>query len=234
MPPIWKSATGAASVARVDPDPRSGRRAIVLDAHRIGFATLLIADDMKGNPSAAMSDFLKVIVLRHGRFFQDSADVCHFARSSAYLCTGFCTFSPPRPETNFAHAAGAARTQALRQAAFIVRRSERGRRDAKAVYSLNGWTTDIRSNSDSGGKADIARGQIRAITGSGPPHSITSSARTRSIAGTSMPRALAVLRLITSSNLVGCSTGNSAGLEPLRMRSTYAAVRRKLSLWSFP
>ena len=33
-------------------------------------------------------------------------------------------------------------------------------------------------------------------------------------AGTSRPRALAVLRLITSSNLVGCSTGKSAGLAP--------------------
>jgi hypothetical protein len=30
--------------------------------------------------------------------------------------------------------------------------------------------------------------------------------------------ALAVFTLITSSNLVGCSTGRSAGLAPLRMR----------------
>ena len=34
------------------------------------------------------------------------------------------------------------------------------------------------------------------------------------------PSAFAVLRLITSSNLVGCSTGRSAGLAPLRIRST--------------
>src|SRR6476659_2383708 len=46
-------------------------------------------------------------------------------------------------------------------------------------------------------------------------HSITSSARPSSIGGTSMPSALAVLRLITNSNLVGCSTGRSAGLTPL-------------------
>ena len=32
--------------------------------------------------------------------------------------------------------------------------------------------------------------------------------------------ALAVLRLMTSSNLVGCSMGRSPGLAPLRMRST--------------
>ena len=35
-------------------------------------------------------------------------------------------------------------------------------------------------------------------------HSITSSARASSVGGTSRPSALAVLRLMTSSNLVGC------------------------------
>src|SRR5262245_13386288 len=44
-----------------------------------------------------------------------------------------------------------------------------------------------------------------------PPHSITSSARASTVAGTSRPRALAVLRLITSSYLVGACTGRSAG-----------------------
>src|SRR5262249_15889700 len=42
-------------------------------------------------------------------------------------------------------------------------------------------------------------------------HSITSSARAMSVAGTSRPSAFAVVRLITRSNLVGCSTGMSAG-----------------------
>ena len=46
-----------------------------------------------------------------------------------------------------------------------------------------------------------------------------SSARTSSAGGTSMPSALAVLRLITSSYLVGACTGRSAGFSPLRMRS---------------
>ena len=36
----------------------------------------------------------------------------------------------------------------------------------------------------------------------------------------SMPSALAVLRLITSSYLVGACTGRSAGFSPLRIRST--------------
>src|SRR6478735_7075033 len=45
-------------------------------------------------------------------------------------------------------------------------------------------------------------------------HSITSSARCCRNQGTSRPNALAVLRLITSSNFVGSSTGNSEGLVP--------------------
>src|SRR5262245_10071884 len=52
------------------------------------------------------------------------------------------------------------------------------------------------------------------------PHSITSSARASRVAGTSRPRALAVLRLMTSSYLVGACTGRSAGFSPRRMRST--------------
>src|SRR5262249_23623959 len=51
-------------------------------------------------------------------------------------------------------------------------------------------------------------------------YSITSLACARSAGGTVMPTALGVLRLITSSNLVGACTGRSAGFSPLRMRST--------------
>jgi len=51
-------------------------------------------------------------------------------------------------------------------------------------------------------------------------HSITSSARTRSVGGTSKPRAFAVFKLRTVSYLVGASTGRSAGLAPRRIRST--------------
>ena len=42
-------------------------------------------------------------------------------------------------------------------------------------------------------------------------YSITSSARCWRNSGTSMPSALAVLRLIASSKVAGCSTGRSAG-----------------------
>src|SRR5919199_7015333 len=64
---------------------------------------------------------------------------------------------------------------------------------------------------------------------SAPAYWITSSARTRSDEGNVIPRALAVLRLSTSSNFVGCSTGRSAGLAPLRSLSTYVAPCRHTS-----
>mgnify|MGYP003694098021 CR=1 FL=1 len=51
-------------------------------------------------------------------------------------------------------------------------------------------------------------------------YSITSSARASSIGGISRPSVLAVLRLITSSYLVDCITGRSAGLVPFRILPT--------------
>src|SRR5712691_2132837 len=65
-------------------------------------------------------------------------------------------------------------------------------------------------------------------------HSITSSARASSVSGTVRPSALAVLRLIASRYLVGIWTGRSAGVSPLRMRSTYPAARRYWSTTSGP
>src|SRR6202521_2064954 len=51
-------------------------------------------------------------------------------------------------------------------------------------------------------------------------HSITSSARTSSERGRTRPSALAGLRFMTSSNLVGPCTGRPPGLGPRRIRST--------------
>src|SRR3974390_2615946 len=48
-------------------------------------------------------------------------------------------------------------------------------------------------------------------------HSMTSSASARSVGGMVRPSALAVLRLSISSNLVGCWTGQSPGVAPLRI-----------------
>jgi hypothetical protein len=57
--------------------------------------------------------------------------------------------------------------------------------------------------------------------------SITSSARTSREVGTWGTRVFAALKLMTSSKVVGCSTGRSAGLAPLSIRSTaYVRLRR--------
>src|SRR6266478_1748438 len=52
------------------------------------------------------------------------------------------------------------------------------------------------------------------------PHSITSSARASNVGGISRPSNLAAVRLMMSSNLVGCSTGMSPGFAPRRILST--------------
>src|SRR5450432_3688741 len=65
-------------------------------------------------------------------------------------------------------------------------------------------------------------------------YSITSSARLSSVSGTVRSSALAVLRLIASTYVVGCCTGKLAGLAPLRIRSTYEAARRQRSVLSIP
>src|SRR5262249_55554928 len=57
-------------------------------------------------------------------------------------------------------------------------------------------------------------------------HSITSSARSRIAGGSVTPSALAVLRLTTSWNFVGCSIGISEGFVPLRIFATKSPVRR--------
>jgi hypothetical protein len=57
-------------------------------------------------------------------------------------------------------------------------------------------------------------------------YSITSSARAIIVPGMVMPSSFAVARLMTSSNFVGCSIGNSPGFAPRRILSVYSAARR--------
>jgi len=71
----------------------------------------------------------------------------------------------------------------------------------------------------SGPTASILDRQLRATIRS-RGYSMTSSASAKSVGGILRLRVLAVLRLITSSNRVGCSTGRSAGLAPFRIRLT--------------
>jgi hypothetical protein len=65
--------------------------------------------------------------------------------------------------------------------------------------------------------------------GSSMGYSITWSARSSSGCGIVSPSALAVLRLITSSNLVGYSTGKSPGLVPFKIFATCPPARRSTS-----
>src|SRR5215467_9735939 len=51
-------------------------------------------------------------------------------------------------------------------------------------------------------------------------HSIISVTRTKNDSGMVKPSAFAVVLLKTRSNLIGCSTGMSAGFEPRRILST--------------
>jgi hypothetical protein len=82
--------------------------------------------------------------------------------------------------------------------------------------------------------ARTGREQVQQRSAVRQSHSITSSASASSWSGTASPMAFAAWRLITSSNLVGCSTGNSAGCAPLRIISTYSAARRYICRRSTP
>src|SRR5262249_55583109 len=64
------------------------------------------------------------------------------------------------------------------------------------------------------GRAADERDELAAF------HSITSSARASNVGGGSMPIALAGLKLMPNSYLVGACTGRSAGFSPLRTRLT--------------
>jgi len=97
-----------------------------------------------------------------------------------------------------------------------------------------------------GSKADMcsAKGHVRFTPESGHVrsardvrfgpiadiYSITSSAMERIPAGMVRPSALAVLRLITSSNFVGCNIGKSAAFSPLRTRPTYTPTKWYISV----
>src|SRR5215475_15390685 len=52
------------------------------------------------------------------------------------------------------------------------------------------------------------------------PYLITLSARASTLGGMVKPICLAAFRLMMNSNFLGCSTGRSAGLAPLRILST--------------
>ena len=103
-----------------------------------------------------------------------------------------------------------------------------------AGHFVSGYTDDVRFGSlvdICSAKRDVRfapeSGHVRctsscpqsANSGHRVAYSITSSARASNVGGIARPMALAALRLITKSNLVGCSTGRSAGLVPVSILS---------------
>jgi hypothetical protein len=99
--------------------------------------------------------------------------------------------------------------------------SARTRRSSRA----NGWLK-LAHETDSHAGVEYRRiGWSPVIQNvSSGSYSMTSSARARIVGGTVKPSALAVLRLITNSKVVGCCIGNSAGFAPLRILPTYAPI----------
>src|SRR5262245_37709634 len=103
---------------------------------------------------------------------------------------------------------------------------------AKSVYG-EPLTWDETQDADPGWRPGLLRfsgkrpgecAQRQPTEEGAPVHSTTWSARSRTDSGMVRPKALAVLALITNSNVVGSSTGRSAGLAPLRILSTETAV----------
>src|SRR6185369_272499 len=76
--------------------------------------------------------------------------------------------------------------------------------------------------------------RVAADGGKDEAHSITSSARSRTLLGTVRPSAFAAFTLMTRSNFVGCSIGSSAATAPFSKRSAIAPARRYRSTRSGP
>src|SRR5215471_8908462 len=80
-------------------------------------------------------------------------------------------------------------------------------------------------------KADIGCRDVRlaCTAANDDDYSTISSAVASSVCGKVRPSVLAVLRLRTRSNFVGCSTGKSDGFVPCSILCTYVALRRERS-----
>ena len=85
----------------------------------------------------------------------------------------------------------------------MLRAAPRCRRCSEEPDHRHGRLLRVRSDWPRGGRAAEHQDELA------PPHSITSSARASSVGGTSRPSILAVWALMTSSNLVDCTTGRS-------------------------
>ena len=105
--------------------------------------------------------------------------------------------------------------------AALRREARRGEAHRHPAQDL---AEDVAAGAGGGARLEAAARRCARWSGKRSPsreiYSITRSARTSTDCGIVRPSALAVLRLITSSILVGCSIGKSPGLAPLRILST--------------
>ena len=109
--------------------------------------------------------------------------------------------------------------------ALTVVGQKRGFEHASSTSALAPIATVLlqHSNRRSGPQPDVSNHSKRSL------YSMTSLASARSFGGILSPIAFAAFRLTTSSILVGCNTGKSADLEPLRILAAYAPACRHAS-----
>src|SRR3954453_576634 len=155
-----------------------------------------------------------------------SAAACSFSREQNTVSTCRALTSPASPACPNPHSVLRHHSPAALLSRYLLTRFRAlalfGRRSAERVVSSRRRAAE---NLTTSGCEQMQHGD---------PYSITSSAATWSVTGTVMPRACAVLRLITSSNCVGCRTGISAGFDPFRICPMYSPAWRYIQLMLGP
>ena len=118
-------------------------------------------------------------------------------------------------------------TQILRlRLRMTLRHSLTGRRNHSAICRSFG-TPNIVRKSSTNTLPQMSNYESPSTAGGLPTinYLMTLSARASTFGGIVRPICFAALRLMMSSNFVGCSTGKSAGLVPFRILSTKTATR---------
>jgi hypothetical protein len=110
--------------------------------------------------------------------------------------------------TEFLNAALVANSRPWQQPLLVPKNRE----TTEVIFGATSWLLRARCERPRHRRAAEQRHELA------PLHSITSSAMASTPGGIVRPSILAVGALMTSSNLVDCWTGNSAGFAPLRMR----------------
>jgi hypothetical protein len=110
---------------------------------------------------------------------------------------------------------------------------ESGHRWVSLACPLSAITGLMRRGKSPGSRARICKPSAMGMQAA-RIHSISRSARSMIDCGIERLSAVAVFMLINISNLVGCSTGRSAGFVPLKILSTYSAARCSMTAWFGP